>query len=231
MCERRPSFRTLGTIPISGKCSRSEKAILGALAVGYSRSSSRNSETDSRNTKLHSRNGISRLEQDEHHNSRSNSRSDSGIDGNPHERLSKGRNFFAYSCVWELSCLQFELFCLQLKLSWRFFACSGKVHLISTLTICKQRSLPIFFCPCVLSVFSRIGVVPTHWPLWDRQEDKGGSSSGEHIFVVKTHMSPINMSQIDPECAAKGGRQKGIGHFFPFRSPFCHHFLTFWVTL
>ena len=51
--------------------SRSEKAILGA--PGYSRSSSRNSETDSRNAKLHSRNGISRLEQYENHNSRSNS--------------------------------------------------------------------------------------------------------------------------------------------------------------
>ena len=44
---------------------------------GHSRSNSRNSETDSRNAKFHSRNGISRLEQYENHNSRSKFRSDS----------------------------------------------------------------------------------------------------------------------------------------------------------
>ena len=44
---------------------------------GYSRSSSRNSESDSRNAKFHSRNGISRLERYETCHSRSNSRSNS----------------------------------------------------------------------------------------------------------------------------------------------------------
>ena len=72
-------FRSLRTTPISGKTlsewkghSRSSRRI-----PGYSRSSSRNSETDSRNAKFHSRNALSRLEQYENHNSRSNSRSDS----------------------------------------------------------------------------------------------------------------------------------------------------------
>ena len=51
--------------------------------------------------------------------------------------------FFVYSYVWGLFCLQlelcyleFELFCLQLS----FFAYSGKVCLRSTSTDCKQRS-------------------------------------------------------------------------------------------
>ena len=72
-------IRSLGTTPISrntlSECeghSRSSRRVLE-----YSRSSSRNSETDSRNAKFHSWNGISRPEQYEHHDSRSNSRSDS----------------------------------------------------------------------------------------------------------------------------------------------------------
>ena len=58
-------FRSLGATPISGKTlsdwkghSRSSRRV-----PGYSRSSSRNSSSDSRNAKFHSRNGISRLEQ------------------------------------------------------------------------------------------------------------------------------------------------------------------------
>ena len=68
--------RSLSTIPIAGKTlsewtghSQSSRKV-----PGYSRSSSRNSEADA---KFHSRNGISRLEQCENHNSRSNSWSDS----------------------------------------------------------------------------------------------------------------------------------------------------------
>ena len=44
---------------------------------GYSRSSSPSSKNNSRNERSHSRNGVSRLEQCENHDSRSNSRSDS----------------------------------------------------------------------------------------------------------------------------------------------------------
>ena len=55
---------------------------------GYSRSSSRSSKINSRIAKSHSRNGVSRLEQCESHNSRSNSRSDSRNFGNAHERFS-----------------------------------------------------------------------------------------------------------------------------------------------
>ena len=44
---------------------------------GYSRSSSRSSENNSRNEKSHSRKGVSRVEQRENHDSWSNSRSDS----------------------------------------------------------------------------------------------------------------------------------------------------------
>ena len=68
-----------GDHPISGKTlseckdhSRSSRRV-----PGYSRSNSQNSKFHSRTTKFHSRNGIPRLEQYEHHNSRSNSRSDS----------------------------------------------------------------------------------------------------------------------------------------------------------
>ena len=44
---------------------------------GYSRSSSRSSDNNSRNAKSHSRNGVSRLVQHQNHNSQSISRSDS----------------------------------------------------------------------------------------------------------------------------------------------------------
>ena len=73
------NLRRLGTTPISGKTLSEWKghSRSSGRVPGYSRSSSRNSETDSRNTKFHSRNGIPRLEQYKSQNSRSNSRSDS----------------------------------------------------------------------------------------------------------------------------------------------------------
>ena len=66
------------------------KNALGARRVpGHSQSNSRNSEADvSQNAKFHSRNGISRLEQYENHNSPSNSQRDSRNDGHPHEKCS-----------------------------------------------------------------------------------------------------------------------------------------------
>ena len=61
------------------KRSRSEKAILGALGEfrGTLRAALGVRKKNSRNEKSHSPNGVSRLEQCESHNSRSNSRRDS----------------------------------------------------------------------------------------------------------------------------------------------------------
>ena len=78
--QRRTYFRSLGrTTPISGEtlseCKGHPRS--SGSVPGYSRSGSRNSESDSRNAKFLSRNGISRLEQYENLNSRSNSRSNS----------------------------------------------------------------------------------------------------------------------------------------------------------
>ena len=51
---------------------------------------------------------------------------------------------FAYSCVWELLCLRFELFFAYsssfFSYNWSFLAYSGKVRLRSTSSDCKQRS-------------------------------------------------------------------------------------------
>ena len=73
------NLRSLGTTPISGKTLSERKghSRSSGRVPGYSRSSSRSSENNSRNEKSHSRNGIPGLEQYENHNSRSNSRSDS----------------------------------------------------------------------------------------------------------------------------------------------------------
>ena len=52
-------------------------------------------------------------------------------------------SFFAYSCVWELFCSQFEVFYLQFELlcvQLSFFAYSGKVCLRSISADCKQRA-------------------------------------------------------------------------------------------
>ena len=57
---------------------------LSQSSRAFSEKRSRSSENKSRNAKFHSRNGISRLEQYENHNSRSNSGAILGIDGNPH---------------------------------------------------------------------------------------------------------------------------------------------------
>ena len=71
-------FRSLGTTPISGRTLSEWKGHSWSSwrVPGNTRSSSRNWKFHSWNTKCHSRNGIPRLEQHEHHNSRSNSRSD-----------------------------------------------------------------------------------------------------------------------------------------------------------
>ena len=89
-------FRILGTAPISGKTlsereghSRSSRRV-----PGYSRSNSRNSETDSRNAKFHSRNGILRLEQKEKTTILgATSGAIRGVGGNPRERFSFGPAF------------------------------------------------------------------------------------------------------------------------------------------
>ena len=54
------------------------------------------------------------------------------------------------------------------------------------------------------------------------------------IFITPERFARIasNMRFAVFHCAAKGGTQKGIGHFFRFRSPFGNHFVTFfWDVL
>ena len=72
-------IRSLGTTPISGKKHSRVKSHSrsSGKVPGYSWSSSRSSENNSRNEKSHSRNPLSRLERCENHSSPSNSRSDS----------------------------------------------------------------------------------------------------------------------------------------------------------
>ena len=90
-------LKRLGTTPISGICSRSKKATLGASdSSGVFSEQLSEFEIHSRKTKLHSRNGVSRLEHIEDHNSRSNSRSDSRNSWEPtcpHERFSFAPSF------------------------------------------------------------------------------------------------------------------------------------------
>ena len=67
------SLQKPGDHPNFRKNALHSRSLQESSGVFYSWSSSWNAETDSRNTKIHSRNGISRLEQHESHNSRSNS--------------------------------------------------------------------------------------------------------------------------------------------------------------
>ena len=74
-------------LPLQHSREAGDQAIRGALK--FSRGFSEQLSELAQDTKFHSWNDISRLEQYENHNSRSNSWSDSQIDGhNPHERCS-----------------------------------------------------------------------------------------------------------------------------------------------